>query len=109
MAMIQCPECSTDVSDTALKCPSCGVQLRKPTRSLFGKIIKWTFIGFNILMPLWLFAGMDAATEGMDSMSEAEQAGTAIGAGIGGMLVVSIWVFGDIILGLFVLFTRPKS
>ena len=60
-------------------------------------------------MPLWLFAGMDAATEGMDTMSEAEQAGTAIGAGIGGMLVVSIWVFGDIILGLFVLFTRPKS
>ena len=52
---------------------------------------------------------MGAATEGMEVMSEAEKAGTAIGAGIGMAMIFGIWVFGDIILGLFVLITRPKS
>ncbi|WP_140308924.1 zinc ribbon domain-containing protein, partial [Vibrio parahaemolyticus] len=27
MALINCPECETEVSDSALKCPKCGVQL----------------------------------------------------------------------------------
>ena len=56
MAMIKCPECSADVSDSALKCPSCGVQLRKPKRGFFGKLVKWGFIGFNILMAIWPYA-----------------------------------------------------
>lgn len=109
MAMINCPECSSEVSDTALKCPSCGVQLRKPKRGIFGKLIKYSFIGFNILMAFWLFAGMGSATEGMEAMSEAEKAGTVIGAGLGMTMIFGMWVFGDIVLGLFVLFTRPKS
>ena len=70
MAMINCPECSSEVSDTALKCPGCGVQLRKPKRGFFGKLIKYSFIGFNILMAIWLLGGMGAATEGMEAMSE---------------------------------------
>ncbi len=107
--MINCPECSSEVSDSAMKCPSCGVQLRKPKRGFFGKLVKYSFIVFNVLMVLWLVGGMGAATEGMDAMSEAEKAGTAVGAGLGMAVVLSIWVFGDIILGLFVLFTRPKA
>jgi len=109
MAIINCPECSSEVSDSALKCPSCGMQLRKPKRSFFGKIVKWGFIGFNILMAMWLIGGTGAATEGYDAMSEAEKVGTAIGTGIGVTLIFGVWVVGDIIIGLFVLFTRPKS
>jgi len=109
MALINCPECESEVSDTALKCPSCGVQLRKPTRGFFGKLFKWTFIGFNILMAFWLIGGVGSATEGMEAMSEAERAGATIGTGIGAALILGIWVIGDIILGLFVLLTRPKS
>lgn len=109
MALISCPECQTEVSDTALKCVKCGVQLRKPKRGFFGKLIKWSFIGFNILMAIWLIGGMGAATDGMDAMSEAERAGAAIGTGIGVALILGIWVIGDVILGLFVLLTRPKS
>ncbi len=30
MALINCPECNNQVSDTALICPHCGYQLRKP-------------------------------------------------------------------------------
>jgi len=60
-------------------------------------------------MVAWLFGGMGAATEGMETMSEAERAGTAIGAGIGGFMVIVIWAIGDIILGLFMMMTQPKS
>jgi hypothetical protein len=30
MALINCPECNKEVSDTALTCPHCGYQLKKP-------------------------------------------------------------------------------
>ena len=109
MAIINCPECSAEVSDSALKCPKCGVQLRKPTRSLPGKLIKWGFIGFNILMAIWLIGGVNTATEGMQVMSEAEKAGVAVGTGIGAALILGVWVIGDIILGVFVFLTRPKG
>ena len=109
MALINCPECSAEVSDSALTCAKCGVQLRKPQRGIFGKIIKYTFILFNIFMGWWLVAGMQAATKAVDATSSAaEHAGAAIGTGIGAAMIIGLWVFGDIILGLFVLLTRPK-
>lgn len=109
MPLINCPECSKQVSDTALKCPSCAVQLRKPKRGFFGKLIKFAFIAFNILMIIWVVGGYNSATENMDQLTGAEHAGAAVGTGIGMALLFGIWVIGDIILGLFVMFTRPKS
>ena len=109
MALINCPECQTQVSDTALNCTKCGVQLRKPKRGFFGKVVKWSFIVFNIFMAAWLIGGTGAATEGMDAMSEAEKAGATIGTGLGVAMLLGLWVAGDVILGLFVLFTRPKQ
>ena len=109
MALTNCPECNAEVSDTALKCPKCAVQLRKPKRTGFGKIIKWGFIGFNILMLIWFVGGMNAATEGVEMMSEAEQAGAAIGTGIGAMMIFGIWGFGDVVGGILMLLTKPKS
>ncbi|ENA70768.1 zinc-ribbon domain protein, partial [Escherichia coli 178900] len=41
MALIKCPECQKEVSDSALCCPACGKQLKKLKRSFFGKLIKW--------------------------------------------------------------------
>ncbi len=75
MAMIKCPECSKDVSDSAFKCPSCGVALRKPRRGFMGKLFKWSFIAFNLLMALWFITGMNNASQGMSGLSGAEQAG----------------------------------
>lgn len=110
MALINCPECSNEVSDAALKCPKCGVQLRKPKRGVFGKLVKWLFVGFNIIMVIWLFSYFGSVSELTNSAgSDAEKAGTAIGATLGTGVLMAFWVFGDIILGLFVLFTRPKS
>lgn len=110
MPLINCPECQSEVSDTALKCPKCGFQLRKPKRGLFGKIFKWTFILFNILMILWLFTYFGSVGEIVNSsVSDAEQAGAAVGATLGTGMILTFWVLGDIILGLLVLFTRPKG
>ncbi|MCA1490481.1 hypothetical protein I6F11_06045 [Ensifer sp. NBAIM29] len=109
MAIISCPECQESVSDSAFKCPKCGVQLRKPKRGFMGKLFKWTFIAFNALMAIWLVAGFNKATEGYENLSGAEQAGAAIGTGIGMTMVLVTWVLGAIILGMFVLFTRPKA
>lgn len=109
MALISCPECNNNVSDAAFKCPSCGTQLRKPKRGFLGKLFKWSFIGFNALMLLWAVAGFNAATKDMGTLTGAEQTGAAIGTGIGMAMVLTVWVLGSIILGMFVLFTRPKA
>ena len=109
MALIKCKECLEEVSSTALNCPKCGFQLNKPKRSFIGKVFKWIFILFNLLMLVWLIGGWSAASEvGRTATSAAEQAGAAIGAGIGITMILGLWVIGDIILGLPVLLTRPK-
>lgn len=110
MALVACTECTQQVSDTALKCNHCGYQLRKPKRTFFGKICKWTFILFNLLMIAWMWSAWGIVDEQMgSSLSEAERAGTAIGGGMATTFLLFIWALGDIILGLMVLFTRPKS
>lgn len=109
MSMMSCPECSTEVSDQAMACTKCGVQLRKPTRSFMGKIFKFLFIAFNVIMALWLFSYFGEIGDSYTgSASDAEAAGTAIGGTIGTGILVTFWAFGDLILGLFVLLTRPK-
>jgi len=88
MALVNCKECGAEVSDKALDCPKCGAKLRKPKRSTFGKIVKYSFIGFNILMLLWFVVGMGGAADGINNAgSEAEQAGAAIGTGLGAMVL----------------------
>ena len=41
--------------------------------------------------------------------SEAERAGTLIGGTIGAGMLFAIWFFGDFVLGMMVLFTRPHD
>jgi hypothetical protein len=83
---------------------------QKPQRSFFGKLIKWTFIGFNLLMLLWMIVGVGGASQKVaEATTEAEKAGGAIGTGLGAMMIIFIWVAGDLILGIFVLLTRAKK
>lgn len=109
MALINCPECNSEVSEKAVKCPKCGIVLNKPTRTIFGKIIKWTFIVFNVMMAWWMVGGVGSAVEQTSKLNGAEQAGAAIGTGIGAMMIGGVWTLGAIVLGMFVLFTRPKT
>ncbi len=84
-------------------------QLQKPKRSVFGKIIKYMFIGFNILMAIWLIGGMASASESISqTTNDAEQAGAVIGTGLGAMMIIFLWLAGAVILGIMTLLTRPK-
>ena len=110
MALVKCPECGAEVSDSALRCPQCGKQLRKPKRGFFGKIFLWLFYLYNILMAWWLVEGTMSASEVMDTaVTEAEKAGAAIGTGMGVAMILTIWVVGAIITGLLALMTRPRA
>jgi hypothetical protein len=109
MAMITCKECTGAVSDTAMSCPACGVQLRKPKRTIFGQICKWIFIAFNALMIVWLFLTTAGATEATElATSQAARDGIALGLGMAMTMIGTIWAIGDVILGMFVMFTRAK-
>jgi len=109
MALKNCTKCLVDVTDSALQCVECGHQLRRPQRSFFGKLVKWAFILFNIGMAWWLFTGINAATNMMEGSTTAESAGLIMVNSIAAAMITGLWIVGDIILGLFVLFTRPKS
>lgn len=110
MALIACPECDAQVSNTAFKCTSCGYTIKKPKRGFFGKVFKWLFILFNILMAWWLFAYWgDVGGAINETGSDAGRAGAAIGATLGTGMLFMIWALGDIILGALVLFTRPRA
>ncbi len=86
------------------------VQREISDRSAFGKFVKWTFVGFNILMILWMVSAGFAVNEvSSTAVNDAERAGAAIGTGLGITFLLFIWGFGDLILGLFVLFTRRKK
>ena len=86
------------------------IRTEKNVRGPFGKIVKWTFILFNVAMLCWLVSYCATIGESMNSAgSDAEQAGTAIGGTLGVGLLIFVWGFGDIILGLFVLLTRGKK
>jgi uncharacterized paraquat-inducible protein A len=109
MALKNCPECDHQVSKSAMQCPNCGHIIRKPKRGFFGKIFKWTFILFNLFMLVWMFSFGDAVVKTDTTyMSDAETAGTAIGAGLGFTFQLIVWLVGGFILGLFTLFTRAK-
>ena len=108
MSLIACPECKTGVSSTAFKCPQCGFVIRAPKRGFFGQLFKWSFVIWNVLMLWWLIAGMKGVSE-VQATGKAEEAGRAVGAVLGGGVIIAIWVAGSVILGLFVLFTRPKA
>ena len=110
MALTNCKECNAEVSEKAYECPKCGATLRKLKRSLFGNIIKFSFIGFNLLMLWWMVVGVGGAAQSIESAgSEAAQAGAAIGTGLGAMMIIFIWVAGDVVLGVLTLLTRPKK
>lgn len=76
------------------------------------RIFTYVILAFNVLMLVWIIGGVASASHASNCGSLSHQTcqaasdvGTAIGAGI---LVVA-WVFGDTILGVLWLVTRPRG
>jgi GYF domain 2 len=80
-------------------------EIRK--RGFFGKLIKFLFIVFNLLMIVWLASYWAQIGELVNqTQSEAGKTGAAIGVTIGTGFILFFWVAGDVILGLLTLLTR---
>ena len=111
MALIKCFECGKEVSNKAHKCPHCGVIIntpKAPKRSFLGKLIKCAFIIFNIIMAIYLFSIYDRAGMILGSSDDIPLLARAIiNAKINDTLFT--WFVGDVILGLFLFFTKPKT
>lgn len=79
-------------------------------RGIVGKIFKWSFIGFNLLMVFVMLKACSATSDVMtNAHSDAEQAGTAIGATMASGMLLTVWVAGVVILGAMTMFTRGKK
>ncbi|MDX5558875.1 hypothetical protein [Escherichia coli] len=73
-------------------------------------LIKWIFILFNIFMIYTLLVGLGGTSEIINNAtSDAEKAGAVIGTGLGLITIGSLWVIGDIIIGILVFLTKPKG
>lgn len=109
MSLINCPECSNSISDTTLNCPYCGMVIRELRRGFWGLIFQWAFILFNILMIAITFESCSNVADFVGSTKDSfAQAGATIGFSLGMGALIIFWASVDIILGLFVFFTRPK-
>jgi hypothetical protein len=85
-----------------------SIEVRK--RGFFGKLFKWSFILFNLLMAFWLFSYWGSVGELMSNQtSDAARTGGAIGATLGTSFIAFFWVTGAVILGLFTLLSRGKK
>jgi len=108
--MIDCWECGTLVSAADTKCPICSTRLKKPGSGFFVTILKWEFILFNCMMVAWLVNSLGGAEIVADtSSSSAIQTSSENTMTLGTTIIITIWVMGDLILGIFLLLTLPKN
>ncbi|MEI8715864.1 MAG: hypothetical protein EOS05_10370 [Mesorhizobium sp.] len=85
-------------------------RIEKRKRGFFGMIFWWMFLAFNALMGLWIFYAIKISSEHFQATADAaSQAGTAIGGTLAVGMLLWLWLFGDIILGLLVALSRGKK
>lgn len=101
MALINCPECKKEISDTTYRCPYCGYTVRVPERSIIGKIFEFIFGAFNFVMVL-LFLSMFFGLVGAGD-------GSGVAGFAGTMVLLVIWVVIGLPLGVMSYITRAKA
>ena len=62
MALIQCPECKKQVSDTAKTCPHCGYKLNAQQVKHRNKIILWIIVSL-LVIGLFVFISFEREKE----------------------------------------------
>jgi hypothetical protein len=85
------------------------VRHERRQRGVFGWIFLILFWAFNAYMLYALSAGISAVNHTASPADEFSQAGRTIGIGLGVGFLLTVWVAGAVILGLFVLFSRGST
>lgn len=77
---------------------------------LVHQIFRWSFFGFNLLMLVWLVSYI-ASTGKLKAAaaSAADKATLAQAIAVGGGVVLGVWLFGAVLLGLLSSLTRPRK
>lgn len=101
MALIQCPECGKDVSNTTYKCPHCGFVINEPKRSAVGVFFELLFVAFNFIMVFIIGSFM------LGIFGNGEESAAVAGT-IGTGILITIWIIGALPLGIMSYITRPK-
>src|SRR5690349_9354044 len=84
-------------------------------RTVMGKLFKYVFIIFNVSMVFLFLKGCAISSESITNAGvnsdypDAATAGATIGAGLAMGTLLFFWLVGDVVLGLFVLFTRRRK
>lgn len=106
--MRACPACSYSVARDVLNCPSCEHRLRKPRRAITGMftaVLFWWYASCSYV--IFAMATNETIYEAATSApSAAAQADAFTGLGIGFGLMLTLWLIGTVITGLFMLMTR---
>lgn len=76
-------------------------------RGFFGKVFKFLFIIFNLLMLAWLVSYWIQIGNMYNAVSsDAERTGASIGATLGTGFLIFFWAAGALILGLLTMLSR---
>lgn len=86
-----------------------STEVRK--RGIFGKLWKWLFIIFNVLMGIWVvtYWAMVAPMMTNQANTTAENVGAVAGATLGTGALIVFWAAGAAILGGLAMATRGKK
>lgn len=90
-----------DVQETPKKflCSKCGVRLKKAEKTIFAKTIRYFFIIFNVVMLIYFILRIIAAEETVKGLArDAELSEITREAGIRLLLVLFVWIVGNMIL-----------
>jgi hypothetical protein len=77
-------------------------------RGFLGWVFLLIFIGFNLLMLAWLCSYWQVLSTGVESGTDAQRVGAAIGGAIGTGVILFVWLVGAVITGLFAILTRGR-
>ncbi len=76
-------------------------------RGFFGKLFKFLFVAFNLLMVVWLVSYWVQIGNMFNTLnSDAGRTGASIGATLGTSFIIFFWAAGALILGLLTMLSR---
>jgi hypothetical protein len=106
MALVKCPECTSEISSDAKSCPKCGKGIEPPKKSEIGNGVKTGYIIINLIMMIWFIINI------LPDYYTVEIYYTEFGESvilIGALTVFIIWALVAVILLPFIILTREKK
>lgn len=76
-------------------------------RGCAGQTLVILFLGWNLAMAFWMFLAWFGMSEPV--ASEAERAGRAIGSYLVFGRILTVWILGVIVLGIFIMLTPGQT